>query len=150
MRAVVQKVTKGRVLVGEEVTGRIDDGLVILLGIADDDTEKDMEYMADKIINLRIFKDSCGKLNLSLLEAGGSVLVVSQFTLYGDCRKGKRPSFIKAAKPEIAEELYNRFVNYIRNKYSINVETGRFQTTMLVEINNDGPVTLILDSRKEF
>ncbi len=150
MRAVVQRVTSGRVLVDDEVTGRINKGLVILLGIADDDTEKDMVYMAEKIINLRVFEDNDEKMNLSLLDVEGSLLVVSQFTLYGDCRRGNRPSFTKAARSEVAEELYNSFVNYIRNKYNINVETGRFQTTMMVEINNYGPVTILLDSRKEF
>ncbi|HHV60035.1 MAG TPA: D-tyrosyl-tRNA(Tyr) deacylase [Clostridiaceae bacterium] len=150
MRAVVQRVTCSRVLVADQVAGKIDKGLVVLLGVSDDDSQSDIEYMAEKIVNLRVFDDENGKLNLSVLDVGGSLLVVSQFTLYGDCRKGRRPSYSKAAKPEDAKTIYEKFVEYVRSKFNIKVETGIFQASMLVEINNDGPVTLLLDSKKEF
>lgn len=149
MRAVVQRVIGSRVTVCGQVTGEIKNGLNVLLGVGQEDTDKDIQYLAEKIVNLRIFEDESGKMNLSLLDTGGSLLIVSQFTLYGDCRKGKRPSYDRAARPEAAEELYNRFVDYCRNM-NVRVETGKFQAMMLVEINNDGPVTLLLDSRKEF
>lgn len=149
MRAVVQRVTKARVLVENKTIGEIGKGLVVLLGIGPEDNEKDIEYLAKKIIGLRIFDDQDGKMNISLREVEGELLVISQFTLYGDCRKGKRPSYAKAARPETAEIIYEKFVEYCRAT-GVKVETGRFQAMMLVEINNDGPVTLILDSNKEF
>jgi len=149
MRAVVQRVSEARVSVDGQIVGEINKGLVVLLGISHDDSEKDIQYLADKIINLRIFEDENGKMNISLLDVGGELLIVSQFTLYGDCRKGKRPSFDKAAKPDAAEKLYEKFVEYCKG-YGIKVETGIFQAMMIVDIHNDGPVTLLLDSKKEF
>jgi D-tyrosyl-tRNA(Tyr) deacylase len=149
MRAVVQRVIEAKVSVDRETVGEIGNGLVILLGIGQEDDERDMEYLANKIINLRAFDDENGKMNLSLLDTGGELLIISQFTLYGDCRKGKRPSFDKAARPQIAEILYRKFIKYCQD-FGIKVETGKFQTVMLVEIKNDGPVTLIVDSKKEF
>lgn len=150
MRAVVQRVKRAEVRVNNEVTGKIDKGILVLLGVGQDDTDKDLEYMADKIVNLRIFEDDEGKMNLSVLDEGGGILVVSQFTLYGDCRKGKRPSYSSAARPEFAEKLYNEFVDYIKSKYDIKVETGVFQAMMEVDFINDGPVTLLIDSQKTF
>jgi D-aminoacyl-tRNA deacylase len=149
MRAVVQRVIKSRVTVEGELTGEIENGLMVLLGVTHDDTDKDTLYLAEKIVNLRIFEDENGKMNLSLLDKGGALLVVSQFTLYGDCRRGKRPSFDKAARPEKAEEAYNKFVETCK-EYDLRVETGKFQAMMMVEIHNDGPVTILLDSKKEF
>ena len=135
--------------VAGEITGEIGGGLLILLGVADEDTSEDASYLAEKLTGLRIFPDDEGKMNRSLIEAGGSMLVVSQFTLLGDCRKGRRPSFIKAARPEQAVSLYNTFVAEIRGR-GIPVATGRFQEHMDVELVNDGPITLLVDSRKEF
>jgi D-aminoacyl-tRNA deacylase len=149
MRAVVQRVSQAQVTVGEEVTGRIEHGLLVLLGVAVEDTDQDAEQMAQKIVELRIFEDDAGKMNRSLLEAGGALLVVSQFTLLGDCRKGRRPSFIEAAPPEEAERLYQVFVEAAK-KLGVRVETGRFRTHMDVSLVNDGPVTILLDSRKKF
>lgn len=149
MRAVVQRVTSSSVTVEGETTGKIDKGLMVLLGVADGDTDKDVTYMVDKIVNLRIFEDENDKMNLSLQDIGGSLLVVSQFTLLGDCRKGRRPSFIEAAKPEIADKLYQKFVDKARSM-GIRTETGRFQTHMMVELINDGPVTILVDSNKNF
>ncbi len=149
MRAVVQRAAKAKVSVEGQVTGEIGRGLVIFLGIGQEDTEKDIAYLADKIVNLRIFEDENDKMNISLLAIQGQLLVVSQFTLYGDCRKGKRPSFDKAARPEAAEGLYEQFVAHCR-KLGIKTETGRFQAMMQVELQNDGPVTLLLDSKREF
>jgi len=149
VRAVIQRVTRGSVNVKEETAGRIDKGLVVLLGVGRGDTEEDASYLAEKIANLRIFEDSDGKLNLSVLDIKGEVLAVSQFTLYGDCRKGRRPSFSEAAPASEAELLYGKFVEFLR-QYGISVGTGRFQTMMLVEIMNDGPVTMLLDSKKVF
>lgn len=149
MRAVVQRVDKAMVTVGNTVTGQIQNGLVVLLGVTEEDNNDDITYLAEKIINLRIFDDAAGKLNLSLSDVGGELLVVSQFTLYGDCRKGRRPSYDKAAKPELAEKLYLSFVEYCKNS-GFNVSTGRFQSEMLVEIHNNGPVTILLDSKKIF
>ncbi len=149
MRAVVQRVSRARVTVAGEVTGEIDSGLMVLIGVSEDDSQDDAAYLADKIVSLRIFPDGEGKMNLSLAEAGGKMLVVSQFTLYGDCRKGRRPSFIKAARPELAESLYRVFVVEVQGR-GIQVATGRFQARMEVELVNDGPVTLLVDSQKEF
>lgn len=149
MRAVVQRVLKSKVLVEDKVRGEINKGLMILLGVEDQDTDKDVSYMVEKITGLRIFEDKQGKMNLSVTDVGGEMLVVSQFTLLGDSRKGKRPSFIKAAEPELAEKLYKNFTFQCRNK-GIKVEEGVFGAEMLVHIENDGPVTLILDSRKQF
>jgi len=150
MRAVVQRVKRAEVRVEGQVTGKIGNGLLILLGVGQDDDQKDLAYLADKIMNLRIFEDSEDKMNLSVLDVGGQVLVVSQFTLYGDCRKGKRPSYSSAARPELAEKYYNEFIEYVRNNYKIQVETGVFQAMMEVDFINDGPVTLLLDSKKTF
>ena len=149
MRAVVQRVSRAKVTVAGEVTGEISLGLMVLLGVADDDEQKDAGYLAEKLVGLRIFPDEEGKMNCSLAEAGGAMLVVSQFTLFGDCRKGRRPSFIKAARPEQAVALYKAFVAEVRGR-GITVATGRFQEHMDVELVNDGPVTLLVDSRKEF
>lgn len=149
MRAVVQRVAYSKVTVDGDVTGEIQKGLNVLLGIGQEDSEKDIEYLAEKIINLRVFEDSSGKMNLSLLDVNGELLIVSQFTLYGDCRKGKRPSYDKAARPEIADGIYNKFVDYCK-QYGIKVQTGKFQAMMMVEIQNDGPVTLLIDSKKSF
>jgi D-tyrosyl-tRNA(Tyr) deacylase len=145
MRAVVQRVTKARVVVGAEIVGAIERGLLILLGVAPADTATDVQWLADKIVGLRIFKDAEEKMNLGILDVAGGVLVVSQFTLYGDCRKGRRPSFIGAAAPELAEPLYEAFVNAVRAR-GVFVATGRFGAMMQVESINDGPVTLILDT----
>ncbi len=150
MRAVVQRVTSSSVAVDDEVVGSIGPGLNVLLGIGNNDDTKDIEFLADKIINLRIFEDADEKMNLSLLDTGGEILVISQFTLQGDCRKGRRPSFIEAARPKKALKLYHEFIDYIENKYDLSVETGTFQEHMAVEIQNDGPVTLLIDSKKEF
>lgn len=149
MRAVVQRVTRGSVTVENETVGFIGRGLVVLLGVGRDDTEEDVAYLADKIANLRIFEDSGGKLNLSLLDIKGEVLAISQFTLFGDCRKGRRPNFTAAAPAAEAEFLYEKFIDTLRS-YGINVSTGKFQAMMLVEIHNDGPVTILLDSKKAF
>jgi len=149
LRAVVQRVSRAQVSVGEEVVGKIGPGLLVLLGVAKSDTQADAEYLAGKIIALRIFEDENGKMNLSLAETGGAVLAVSQFTLYGDLRKGKRPSFDEAAPPELARELYEFFVSKIREA-GFTCETGRFQAMMQVELVNDGPVTILLDSSRVF
>jgi D-tyrosyl-tRNA(Tyr) deacylase len=150
MRAVVQKVKRAEVRVEGKITGKIEKGILVLLGVGQGDDLKDLEYLADKITNLRIFEDSEGKMNMSVLDAGGDMLVVSQFTLFGDCRKGKRPSYSDAARPKEALRLYQRFVDYVRDKYSIRVETGIFQADMDVDFINHGPVTLLLDSKKTF
>ena len=149
MRAVIQRVISARVTVGEEVVGSIGPGLVVLLGIAKTDTPADADYMAAKIVGLRIFEDQNQKMNLSALDTGGEVLAVSQFTLYGDVRKGRRPSFDEAAPPRMANELYEHFVRRIRDA-GIKCETGRFQAMMEVELVNDGPVTILLDSQRSF
>lgn len=145
MRAVVQRVTKGSVTVDGQITGAIEQGFVILLGIKNGDTEAEARWLANKIAGLRVFDDDMGKMNRSLLDVGGAALVVSQFTLYADARRGKRPGFTDAAPPEIAEPLVNRFVELLRESGVQRVETGIFRTMMLVEIHNDGPVTLILE-----
>lgn len=149
MRAVVQRVSRAKVTVENEITGEIGTGLLVLLGVSDEDTQEDAAYLADKIVGLRIFPDDEGKMNRSLSEVSGGMLVVSQFTLLGDCRKGRRPSFIKAARPEMADALYQFFVVEVQGR-GIKTATGRFQTHMDVELVNDGPVTLLVDSRKEF
>ena len=145
MRAVVQRVSSSKVTVDGEVTGEINKGLLVLLGVTHEDTSKDVDYIIDKVLNLRIFEDENEKMNLSLKDVGGELLVVSQFTLYGDCVKGKRPSFIQAARPETAIPLYEKFIENLRNQ-GINVETGSFGADMKVELLNDGPVTLVIDS----
>ncbi len=149
MRAVVQRVSRASVTVDGEVTGQIARGFVVLLGVAEGDGQDDVVYMAQRIAGLRVFEDSEGKMNLSLAEVGGAMLVVSQFTLLGDCRRGRRPSFIQAARPEIADELYRAFCAEVRGQ-GIEVQTGRFQQHMDVELVNDGPVTLLVDSAKQF
>jgi D-tyrosyl-tRNA(Tyr) deacylase len=149
MRAVVQKVLRAKVSVGARVVGEIKNGLLIFLGVAVEDAERDALYLLDKITGLRIFEDADGKMNLSVRETRGSLLVVSQFTLYGDARRGKRPSFAEAAAPERAKQLYEFFVSHARRQIE-NVQTGKFQAIMQVESTNDGPVTILLDSRKIF
>ncbi len=149
MRAVVQRVLKSSVTVNNKIVGEIGKGLLVLLGVGKGDTKRDIKYIADKVVNLRIFEDDNGKFNLSLLDIEGEILVVSQFTLYGDARKGRRPSFIEAALPSNALELYENFVEYIQ-EYGLKVETGVFQEHMIVHIENDGPVTILLDSKKIF
>lgn len=146
MRAVVQRVSRAEVRVAGEVTGRIGPGLVVLLGVGRDDTDAEAAWMLDKIVGLRIFADEAGKMNLSLEDIRGGLLVVSQFTLYGDTRKGRRPSFIDAAPPEQANSLYEKFVEFARAK-GLSVGTGVFQAMMEVDLVNDGPVTLIVESR---
>jgi D-aminoacyl-tRNA deacylase len=149
MRAVVQRVKEARVDISSETVGAIGVGLLIFLGVGEEDSEKDAEYMADKVVNLRIFPDEKDLMNLSLLDTGGSILVVSQFTLWGDCRKGRRPSFAKAARPERANELYEYFIRILKEK-GLKIATGRFQEMMDVHLVNDGPVTLLIDSAKAF
>ena len=148
MRAIIQRVSRARVSVDGEITGEIGKGILILLGVSREDSEKEALYLLEKTLNLRIFEDAEGKMNLSLLDIKGELLVVSQFTLYGDARKGRRPSYIEAALPERAESLYNFFV--AAGKQITKVETGRFQAMMDVELVNDGPVTILLDSTKNF
>ncbi|MEA1939739.1 MAG: D-aminoacyl-tRNA deacylase [Candidatus Caldatribacteriota bacterium] len=148
MRAVVQRVKEGSVEIKGKKVGEIGKGLVVLLGVGQNDTEKDAEYLAEKIVNLRIFEDEEEKMNLSTININGHILVISQFTLYGDCKKGRRPSFISAALPDKAIKLYEYFVKCVK-KYSLKVETGQFQAMMLVKIFNDGPVTILLDSEKK-
>ena len=149
MRAVIQRVSRASVTVNAEIVGTIQHGFLILLGVADDDTQDDVISLAGKIAGLRVFEDNDGKMNLDLKQTGGSVLVVSQFTLMGDCRKGRRPSFVAAARPELADNLYQSFVAELRG-FGLTVETGTFQAHMDVELVNDGPVTLLVDSRKTF
>jgi D-aminoacyl-tRNA deacylase len=149
MRAVVQRVSRATVTIDEKVTGEIGHGLLVLLGVGQSDNEGDAEYCAEKICGLRIFEDDQGKMNRSLLDGGGSVLAVSQFTLYGDVRRGKRPSFDAAARPEGAKRLYEYFVEKIRAA-GLHCETGRFQEMMHVALVNEGPVTILIDSEKKF
>jgi D-tyrosyl-tRNA(Tyr) deacylase len=146
MRALLQRVTEARVTVDEAVTGEIGAGLLVLLGVSKLDTEADAEFVAQKVLNLRVFEDEHGKMNRSILDTGGAVLVVSQFTLYGDCRKGRRPSFDDAAPAEQARALYEHFVAFAR-RANLKVETGVFQAHMSVSLVNDGPVTLLVESR---
>ena len=149
MRCVVQRVTSSSVTVDGVVSGQIDAGLMVLIGVSVDDTEADLKYMAEKVPNLRIFDDENGVMNRSVLDVGGSILAVSQFTLYGDARGGRRPSYIRAAKPDKADELYEKLIARWREK-GIHVETGVFRTEMKVSPVNDGPVTILLDSEKTF
>jgi D-tyrosyl-tRNA(Tyr) deacylase len=149
MRTVVQRVSRASVTVDNDIVGQIGLGLLVFVGVGHDDSEADAGYLADKIIGLRIFDDQDGKMNLSVVEIGGAVLAVSQFTLYGDTRGGRRPSFIAAARPEQAVPLYEAFVNQVRAA-GLRCETGRFQQTMRVELVNEGPVTILLDSKKLF
>ena len=149
MRAVVQRVKSASVKVDGELVSEIGAGVLIFLGVAHEDTTTELEYIANKVANLRIFEDAEGKMNCSLLETGGSALVVSQFTLYGDCRKGRRPSFIDAARPEVANALYEEFIVALE-KRNVPTQGGTFQAMMDVELINDGPVTILLDSDKNF
>ena len=149
MRCVVQRVTSSSVTVGGTVSGRIGPGLMVLIGISSEDTDADLKYMAEKVPNLRIFDDENGVMNKSVLDTGGSILAVSQFTLYGDARGGRRPSYIRAAKPDKADDLYERLIACWREK-GVHVETGIFRTEMQVSLVNDGPVTILLDSEKTF
>lgn len=149
MRAVIQRVSRGKVTVDGEVVGQIGKGYVVLLGVSKEDTPEAADYMADKVAGLRVFEDEQGKMNRSIAEAGGAVLAISQFTLYGDVRRGRRPGFDMAGRPELAEPLYQRFVEKLRAG-GLTVETGRFQTHMEVELVNDGPVTILVDSEKSF
>jgi len=146
MRAVVQRVTEARVVVAGEVVGAIEEGLLILLGVAPEDGPEQVRWLSEKCARLRIFEDDAGKMNRSLLDAGGGALVVSQFTLYGDCRRGRRPSFVGAARPEVAEPLYESFVAALGELGVEPVQTGRFAADMAVSLTNDGPVTLVVDT----
>ena len=148
MKAVVQRVKKGSVSINNKVTRAIDKGVVVLLGISENDTEEDIKYIADRISNLRIFEDSEGKMNLSCIDIKGELLIISQFTLLANCRKGRRPSFVEAAKPEKAISIYNKFILLLRET-GLEVKTGEFGASMLVEIYNEGPVTIILDSKEK-
>ena len=149
MRAVVQRVANASVTVGEETVGAVGAGLMVLIGVSKEDTDKDLKYIVEKVMNLRVFDDENGVMNRSVLDVGGSILAVSQFTLYGDARGGRRPSYFRAAGPEPANELYERAVAAWRDS-GIHVETGRFRAEMMVSLVNDGPVTILLDSEKAF
>jgi len=149
MRAVIQRVSSAKVLVNDAITGSINRGLLVLLGIGNEDDDSDISYLSDKIINLRIFEDKDAKMNLSLLDVKGELLIVSQFTLLGDVRKGKRPNFMNAAPPKIAKEIYLKFIDKCRT-HGLEIQTGEFGKHMSVELTNDGPVTIILDSKKRF
>ncbi|MDG1872530.1 MAG: D-aminoacyl-tRNA deacylase [Mariniblastus sp.] len=149
MRALIQRVSKSSVVVDQQTTGAIATGLLVLLGVEKGDTEKDLRYTIEKTTGLRIFEDEQGKMNLSLLDVGGQMLVVSQFTLLGDVRRGRRPSFVEAASPEIANRMYEEFINSGR-ELGIDVQTGIFQAEMQVALVNEGPVTILIDSRKRF
>lgn len=146
MRVVVQRSKAASVTVAGEITGQIENGLVLLVGVTHEDQEDDAAYLADKIVNLRIFEDDAEKMNLSLLDVGGQILSISQFTLYGDCRKGRRPNFMEAARPDQAVQIYDAFNRFLREK-GVQVETGRFGAMMEVSLINDGPVTLIVESK---
>lgn len=149
MRAVVQRVSRARVWVGEQIAGEVGKGILVFLGVGQGDTQKEADYLCDKIINLRIFADPGGKMNLSLLDCQGELLIISQFTLYADCRQGRRPSFTEAGDPEEAKALYDYFIQRLRSQ-GIKVATGVFQALMEVELVNSGPVTILLDSSKKF
>lgn len=149
MRVVVQRVTSSKVIVNDNVIGSINKGFNLLIGFSKEDTEEDLLYLKDKIINLRIFEDENDKMNLSLLEVKGDILAISQFTLYGDCRKGRRPNFMEAEGGDKAKALYERFIELLKET-NLKIETGEFGAHMKVEIQNDGPVTIILDSKKNF
>lgn len=149
MRAVIQRVKEARVEVEGEVVGRIGEGILLFLGIRKDDAPDDIKYLVEKVLGLRMFDDNAGKMNLSIAEVGREILIVSQFTLYGDCRKGRRPSFDEAASPDMAEKLYGIFVEEVK-KRGINVQTGRFRALMDIHLINSGPVTILLDSRRVF
>ncbi|ACL69968.1 D-aminoacyl-tRNA deacylase [Halothermothrix orenii] len=149
MRAVVQRVKEASVTVAGDIKGKIDKGLLVFVGIGEGDTEEDVRYLVDKIVNLRIFEDDTHKMNLSALDLNREILAVSQFTLYGDCRKGRRPNFTGAAKPRYAEKMYDTFVKFLKNT-GLKVEEGVFQAMMEVNLINDGPVTILLDSNKQF
>lgn len=146
MRVVIQRSKAAQVTVENEVVGKIPFGLVILVGVGHEDTEEDVQYVADKVAHLRLFEDEQGKMNRSVLEVGGSILSISQFTLYGDCRKGRRPSFTQAAKPDQARQLYEQFNEQLRS-HGLQVETGQFGAMMQVQLINDGPVTFVIDSK---
>ena len=145
MRVCLQRVSEASVHVGGEEVGKIEQGVLVLVGIGQEDTSREVKQLVDKIVNLRIFVDEQQKMNLSLLDVGGQVLVISQFTLWGDCRKGRRPSFVEAAAPELAEPLYEEFVEEVRSR-GVTTETGRFGAMMQVSLVNDGPVTLVIES----
>ena len=149
MRAVVQRVKMAKVIIGSEIVGEIGKGLLIFLGVGVEDNIDDADYLASKVAHLRIFSDDKGKMNLSLQQTGGEALVVSQFTLWGDCRKGRRPSFTRAADPHVANDLYQKFIGLLKGK-GIQVAEGRFQEMMDVHLVNNGPVTMLLDSAKDF
>ncbi|AGF56332.1 MULTISPECIES: D-aminoacyl-tRNA deacylase [Clostridium] len=149
MRAVVQRVTSSSVSVDGNIIGKIEMGFNVLIGISKDDTLEDLKYIKDKVINLRVFQDENDKMNLSLLDVKGEILVISQFTLYGDCRKGRRPNFMEALGGEEANKLYEEFLELLRTS-GLKVECGEFGAEMKVEINNDGPVTILLDSKRNF
>ena len=149
MRAVIQRVSQASVKINNTIHGKISHGMLVLLGIRGGDSSTDLQWMAEKIVNLRIFEDQQGKMNRSLADIDGEMLIISQFTLYGDCRKGRRPGFSSAAPPDIAEPLYLQFIEEVKNR-QVRVATGIFQATMEVELVNDGPVTLLVDSEKQF
>lgn len=149
MRAVIQRVTSSKVSVDNKVIGSINEGFNILVGFSTEDTEKDLNYIKDKVLNLRVFEDNNNKMNLSVLDVEGEILVISQFTLYGDCRKGRRPNFMNAMAPDKAIDLYNEFIKIMKDS-KIKIETGEFGADMKVDIKNDGPVTILIDSEKRF
>ena len=149
MRVIVQRVSKSNVKVSGEVTGKISKGFMVLVSFVDDDTDDDLDWMSNKIINLRIFNDEDGKMNKSLLDVGGDILLISQFTLHGSTKKGNRPSFIKAAKPEYANQMYEKFIEVLENSLGKKIQTGEFGGDMKVSLINDGPTTIIIDSKSK-
>lgn len=149
MRIIIQRTSQAEVRIDDQVVGQIGKGFLLLVGVTDGDTQADADYLAKKVAQMRIFEDADGKMNLSLHEVDGQILSISQFTLYADCRHGNRPSFIQAARPEVAEPLYDYFNEVLRSKYDLHVETGRFGADMKVDFINDGPVTIILDSEEK-
>ena len=148
MRVVVQRVSRAEVRIGGKVVGKIDKGFMLLVGVTHSDTEADADYLASKVSQMRVFEDEAGKMNRALAEVDGAILSISQFTLYADCRKGNRPSFIHAARPEQAQPMYDYFNEVLRNRYGLRVETGCFGADMQVDLINDGPVTILLDSSR--